>query len=70
MSRAISTIRQIVKELESKLDCNCDLDGWEPERDTGHSWVCRIHKAARASVARQCSQLSPIQNRAVTEEKP
>lgn len=29
--------------------CNCDLDSWEPERSTGHSWVCRIHKAAIAA---------------------
>lgn len=29
------------------LQCNCDLDNWEPEPDTGHSWVCRIHKAIK-----------------------
>ena len=28
------------------MRCNCDLDTWEPERSSGHSWVCRIHKAA------------------------
>ena len=28
------------------MQCNCDLDNWEPEALTGHSWVCRIHKAA------------------------
>ena len=28
------------------MQCNCDLDNWEPERSTGHSRVCRIHKAA------------------------
>jgi len=27
------------------LQCNCDLDNWEPEELTGHSHVCRIHKA-------------------------
>jgi hypothetical protein len=39
-------IREIVEQLESEMLCNCDLDNWEPERSTGHSWVCRIHKAA------------------------
>lgn len=29
-----------------KLQCNCDLDNWEPERSTGHSWMCRVHKKA------------------------
>lgn len=28
------------------MGCNCDLDNWEPEQSTGHSHVCRIHKAA------------------------
>ena len=36
----------IVKELESKMQCNCDLDNWQPEPTTGHSTVCRIHKKA------------------------
>ena len=27
------------------MRCNCDLDNWEPEQSTGHSWVCRIHSA-------------------------
>jgi len=35
-----------VSRLKKDLQCNCDLDNWEPERETGHSWVCRIHKAA------------------------
>lgn len=26
------------------MRCNCDLDNWQPEPLTGHSWVCRIHK--------------------------
>ena len=39
------SIQRIVKEKESQLRCNCDLDKWQPE-PTGHSWVCRIHKAA------------------------
>ena len=32
--------------VAARMQCNCDLDNWEPERDTGHSRVCRIHKAA------------------------
>jgi len=36
----------IVQEKEKALRCNCDLDNWQPEPQTGHSWVCRIHKAA------------------------
>ena len=30
------------------MRCNCDLDNWQPTRTTGHSPVCRIHKAASA----------------------
>lgn len=37
---------------EGGMPCNCDLDNWEPERSTGHSWVCRIHKAAIAANAK------------------
>jgi hypothetical protein len=34
-------------DLKSEgMQCNCDLDRWEPEPLTGHSHVCRIHKAA------------------------
>lgn len=39
-------LREIVKEFEEIMQCNCDLDAWEPERSTGHSHVCRIHNAA------------------------
>lgn len=28
------------------MRCNCDLDNWQPEATTGHSHVCRIHRAA------------------------
>lgn len=39
--------REIAEELYANgMQCNCDLDNWEPERSTGHSWVCRIHKFA------------------------
>lgn len=43
-----TNIEQIVKELEAEMQCTCDLDNWEPTKRTGHSWVCRIHKAAIA----------------------
>jgi len=38
--------KDFVSEIEKSMRCNCDLDNWEPERSTGHSCVCRIHKAA------------------------
>lgn len=42
-------LREIAKELkENGMGCNCDLDKWEPERTTGHSHVCRIHRRAMA----------------------
>jgi hypothetical protein len=42
-------MRKIIATLkEAGLRCNCDLDNWEPERDTGHSCVCRIDQRARA----------------------
>ncbi len=37
---------EIAQRLAKTMQCNCDLDNWEPERSTGHSHVCRIHKAA------------------------
>lgn len=39
---------EIVERLKETNSCNCDLDNWEPERSTGHSWVCRIYKKAVA----------------------
>lgn len=39
------TEREIAKRLALTMQCNCDLDNWEPERSTGHSHVCRIHRA-------------------------
>lgn len=41
-------LKEIVQKLEATMQCNCDLDNWQPEKETGHSWVCRIHKAAKA----------------------
>lgn len=43
------TARQAAAHLYANgMACNCDLDNWQPEKSTGHSWVCRIHKAAIA----------------------
>ena len=39
-------LKEIVKRKEEELRCNCDLDNWEPDKRTGHSWVCRIHNEA------------------------
>lgn len=40
-------LRQIAADLKNEgMRCNCDLDNWVPERTTGHSCVCRIHKTA------------------------
>lgn len=45
----VKTARDIARELRAGgMGCNCDLDNWEPEQTTGHSWVCRIHRAAIA----------------------
>lgn len=42
-----ANIRKIVKELErNKMQCNCDLDKWKSEVNTGHTLVCRIHYEA------------------------
>jgi len=42
------TPKQIAKYLHKKrkMQCNCDLDKWEPEQNTGHNFICNIHKAA------------------------
>ena len=41
--------------LAGGMQCNCDLDNWEPERSTGHSWVCRIHKVVISERRRESS---------------
>ena len=41
------TIKEHVEDLKAKgVQCNCDLDNWQPEQTTGHSCVCRIHQIA------------------------
>jgi hypothetical protein len=47
-------LKAAVEEAKSRMQCNCDLDNWQPERSTGHSCVCRVHKAAMAAVS--CSR--------------
>ena len=37
-------MREHAKKLREVIGCNCDLDNWQPERVTGHSCVCRVHK--------------------------
>lgn len=39
-------IGDIARELSKTIQCQCDLDNWEPEKLTGHSCVCPIHNAA------------------------
>ena len=57
MADKIKMTMVIVKELEETMQCNCDLDNWEPERTTGHSWVCQIHKATMNKLRDQHHQL-------------
>lgn len=52
------TKKEIAKRLSKKMQCNCDLDNWEPERSTGHSCVCQIHKSALAEFKQQPSNRS------------
>lgn len=40
----MSELKEMAAAFRKEMQCNCDLDNWEPERSTGHSWVCRIHK--------------------------
>lgn len=39
-------MKEIVAHVKSRQPCRCDLDNWQPEWITGHSWVCPIHKQA------------------------
>ena len=42
----LSLREHAIKIKSEGVRCNCDLDKWEPEPTTGHTHVCRIHKAA------------------------
>jgi len=47
-------LRAIAKRIyDDGIQCNCDLDNWEPEKDSGHSCVCRIDKMARAELVKK-----------------
>lgn len=56
------TLKDHVADLEAEgMQCNCDLDNWQPETDTGHSRVCRIRSAAIwRSVSRYDDSFIPI----------
>ena len=43
------TLKELASAFSKEMGCNCDLDNWEPEPSTGHSCVCRIHKAAHGA---------------------
>ncbi len=49
----MKTLREFVNDCKKEMQCNCDLDNWQPEADTGHSWVCRIHKGAKHRFSQQ-----------------
>ena len=50
----MKTLRELVDQVKADGQrCFCDLDNWEPEPDTGHSWVCPIDKRARALLKKQ-----------------
>ena len=51
MTTPISLLDVVAQLKAEGMRCNCDFDNWEPERDTKHSWVCRIHKAAKARMS-------------------
>jgi hypothetical protein len=40
----LNDLKELAVIAAKEMQCNCDLDNWEPEKSTGHSWVCRIHK--------------------------
>ena len=49
MATEKKSLREIAQELAKTMQCNCNLDSWQPEPSTGHSHVCRIHKVAMAA---------------------
>lgn len=44
--QSTKSARDFAVQFRQEMRCNCDLDNWEPEESTGHSWVCRIHRRA------------------------
>ena len=69
MSDERKTIKEYVEELKAEgIRCACDLDNWEPERGSGHSRVCPLHKIAyqrarndRYARARELSLQNPYE---------
>ncbi len=49
-------------EFSKTMQCNCDLDRWEPEKHTGHSHVCDIHKAV---MEREHNDQYPVSSRRI-----
>lgn len=49
-------VREKVAEIARTMRCCCDFDNWEPEVITGHTDVCRIHKAAICAVQKERGQ--------------
>ena len=41
------SLKDLADKAAAIYGCNCDLDNWEPNQDTGHSNVCRIDATAR-----------------------
>ncbi len=39
-------VEPIVKQVEREIQCNCDLDNYEPTDMTDHTITCDIHKEA------------------------
>jgi hypothetical protein len=33
-------------QVPEETQCRCDLDNWQPDKRTGHTSVCPVHKAA------------------------
>lgn len=67
MAETTVTRKQIAQHLRAKgMACNCDLDNWEPEDSTGHSWVCRIHKAAMSASPELIAEVSAALTRETT----
>lgn len=51
-------LKEIAEEIKAEgVQCNCDLDKWEPNRDTWHSHVCRIDRLARERCRNQRSRM-------------
>lgn len=38
------SLKQMAQDLkDGGMQCNCDLDRWQPQLSTGHAFNCRIH---------------------------